>query len=844
MEIFGINSIAVATLDNGLQVYVNQRDHAPVVSVQAWVKTGSIHEEDYLGCGLSHFLEHMLFNGSSRYPGSKVVDCVNRLGGEMNAYTSLGHTVYYVELPAAHVEQGIDIIADMLSGPLFPADKFIDEKNVILRERDMHADNPSRMLSEKVWHEMFTVHPARHPIIGYKNKIESVNREMMIDYYRRRYSPDRAFMLISGMVDADKVTAQVRQRLGSWERGGLREPFLPVEPGQHCSRNSTYTFKDPLSRVSMSWHIPPGGHHDIPALDILSGILGQSKSSRLVRNLKIRKDLAMSVSAYSYTPPFCGVFGITALCTPENTMRLEEELLREAELLREGKFRAEELAREVLQLSTDYLRALRSNNSVARIIGNSILAYGSPAYVDRYLADLKAVTLDDLARVCSLYFNPEKSTVVKLVPDDSGKVAAPAGRHLPERAGEPLMSSRRCGARLLKLRNPELPLVDVGVVLRGGTFFESAGNAGISSLVAAMLSAGTASFNEMELLHLLDENAMEFSVTPGNNSLSLRLNCHKDRLPLGLDILKSILSESVFPDKEFKREKRNSIDKRRSREASPQGMAEDRMAELLYGHHPYALPRHGSRAGLEALDAGMVKDFYYRVSLSAAHAVFGIAGDFDANSGEMLERMIDSLPWSSQSLEMPGTPRFPESPLRETLSSPRNQAVVLCAIPGCDNVCGERFVIDILQAAMNGQGANIFKKIRDDAGLAYYTGMSTSRGFHRGDLVFYAGTHAEGAETVAAMMEEERVRLASKGLSRREFDAAKAGIAHSNAGQMENSGSMMMQACLAEYYGNGYSTAFDQQRIFDGISFAAANRVIKKIMSCRNTVTVISIPST
>ncbi|MBP5182223.1 MAG: insulinase family protein, partial [Lentisphaeria bacterium] len=120
-------------LENGLEAYILPLRSAPVVSVQAYVRTGSIHEEEFLGCGLSHFLEHMLFMGSSRYPGNAASDKVSSLGGYFNACTGRDYTSYIVFLPSRHFGEALDILDDMLRNPLFPEEKFQSEKNVILR---------------------------------------------------------------------------------------------------------------------------------------------------------------------------------------------------------------------------------------------------------------------------------------------------------------------------------------------------------------------------------------------------------------------------------------------------------------------------------------------------------------------------------------------------------------------------------------------------------------------------------------------------------------------------------------------------------------------------------------
>ncbi|MDD3119547.1 MAG: pitrilysin family protein, partial [Victivallales bacterium] len=466
MDYYDTNRITARTLDNGLQIYVNERRLAPVVSVQVWVETGSIHEEEYLGCGLSHFLEHMLFHGSARFSGEEIVNTVHRLGGDMNAYTSLGHTVYYIEMPARHAVAAIDLLADMVAYPAFPEDKFADEKKIILRERDMHGDNPSRFVSEKLWHEMFKIHPARHPIIGYREKILGVNRDMMSAYHQRRYSPERTFFLVSGQVEPEAMIDAVAARLMSWPRGGLREAVLPAEPPQLSRREAQYRFPDPLARLSLSWHIPPVGHADIPALDILCAILGQNKSSRLVHELKIRRNLAVEVSSFCFTPSFCGLLGLSLLAEPAKLAQLERTLQVVLENTLSGTFSRNELKREVTQLSTEYLRAMRSNSSITRILGNSIMSFGSTEYVRKYLDDLDHVTVDDLHRVAIKYLLPENSTVVRVVPPGpaaAGSVLPAATAAAPD--DQPQLRRDAGGRRLVTYCDPSLPLIDLVLIL-------------------------------------------------------------------------------------------------------------------------------------------------------------------------------------------------------------------------------------------------------------------------------------------------------------------------------------------------------------------------------------------
>ncbi|MCK5844270.1 MAG: insulinase family protein, partial [Victivallales bacterium] len=182
-----------STLVNGSKLHVRVNAAAPVVNMQVWARTGSINEGDSLGCGLSHFLEHMLFQGSKNYSSSEIMNVVHSNGGEMNAYTSFASTVYHIDILSDATFKALDVLGDLFFNPVFPAKAFKTEKDVILREAAMTHDNPDRVLGELLWKSVFHHHPVRHPIIGYPELIETVDAKMVSTYHSERYTADRTF---------------------------------------------------------------------------------------------------------------------------------------------------------------------------------------------------------------------------------------------------------------------------------------------------------------------------------------------------------------------------------------------------------------------------------------------------------------------------------------------------------------------------------------------------------------------------------------------------------------------------------------------------------------------------
>jgi zinc protease len=826
--------------DNGLRVFVSEKHDTPAVTIQAWIKTGSIHEDNYLGCGLSHFLEHMLFQGCKGYPAHSAADLINRLGGEVNAYTSFGSTVYHLDLPSRHCLKGVDVLAAMVSAPEFPSDKFNLESKVILRERDMILDRPDRMLGEKLWKDVFLVHPVRHPIIGYRDRIKAVAREMMADYYELRYSPERCFFMISGDVDAGQIAKALEKKLGKWRRGNIAEPFLPVEPEQNCFRKCNYAFKDPLARIAAGYKLPDASSQEIPALDILCGIMGQSRSSRLIQRLKTEKELAIGISSFSYTPSFCGMMGISAICAPDKVSALESELQAELELIVRGELSEEEVQREQLQQATEYIRGLQTNSGMASAIGNTVLTFGYPEAANRYFDILSSVTLDQVKEVARRCLPVERQTLVRLLPEDN--TAAAGAKNVKANCEiKPEMKTLSHGLRLVKYFDSSLPLIDVCAVLPGGTFMENHNNAGISKLLSSMLNTGAARWTEDELSRKIDENAIDFSISSGANSLLFRFNCRSDRFEQAMEILQSIMAEPHFGGKELAREKNNAIESLKSRMMSPRNAAEDRALQLLFGKHPYGLPRSGSISSVNSITVAQLKAFYRRC-LIPGHVVFGIAGNYDRTAaGKAFKKLAAAIPWKKNGMETKVKPPvFPDKDLSDKIKLPREQAAVIYALPGCDNISEDRFAFDILQFALNGLSSNLFKKVREEAALAYSTGVSFSRGIHRGAIAFHAGTEMASAARAAEMLRAECARLAKKGITEKEFKAARESAIFDCAQNMEKMEYLIMNSVLAEYYGSGFELPWRQVEIYNLLRLSEVNRITAKYLSDAPAVTVIA----
>src|SRR5580700_6325739 len=195
--------VKLTTLENGLNIIVREDHNAPVVSAQAWCAAGSIHEGRWLGAGLSHILEHMLFKGTTTRPGSRIDQEVQEAGGYMNAYTSFDRTVYHIDVPNTGARTAIDILCDIMQHATLPPDELAKEMDVIRREMDMGHDDPGRRASRRLFETAYTKSPYRFTIIGYPDIFNEVKLVYIGTSNTEKYTPNNVFYVVAGDVKND-----------------------------------------------------------------------------------------------------------------------------------------------------------------------------------------------------------------------------------------------------------------------------------------------------------------------------------------------------------------------------------------------------------------------------------------------------------------------------------------------------------------------------------------------------------------------------------------------------------------------------------------------------------------
>src|SRR5437870_5559259 len=534
-------------LPNGLTVIVQEDHSAPVASVQAWCSTGSIDEDQHLGAGLSHILEHMLFKGTKTQSANQIAQGIQDVGGYINAYTSFDRTVFWIDVPKDGVGTALKALSDAMMNSTLPPDEYKKEQEVIRREFAMGMDDPDRMVSLLLFGTAYQRHPYRFPVIGELEIYNQLTQEQVTQYYKTRYVPNNLTFVVVGDVEAEKVHQQLADFFKDYPEKSLKPVFVPEEPPQLGRREVHNEFATELTRLSLAWHIPEITHPDVPALDLLSTILGEGRSSRLYRRVREESGLAFGVSAFSYTPGDPGLLGVDATVDPKKRDAAEKLILQIVAEVKQAGVTADELMKAKKMSLSHHLDALTTMRGQASDLGSNWLLTRNLNFSRDYLTAVQKVTLDDIRRVAGKYLVDPNLTITSRNP--KGSVGAKQEASKPAPIAEIQKFELSNGLRLVVREDPRLPLVSMSALFRSGLLAETPKTNGITRLTARVLLKGTKTRTAEQIANQIEAIGGSISSDAGNNSMSVGVHVMKPDLKTGVDLLADVLLNANFPEK-------------------------------------------------------------------------------------------------------------------------------------------------------------------------------------------------------------------------------------------------------------------------------------------------------
>jgi len=834
------SSAQVFTFENGLSLIVQEDRSAPVASVQAWCGTGSIHEGNQLGAGLSHILEHMLFKGTETRPPGAIAKEVQNLGGYINAYTSFDRTVYWIDVPSDGTSKAVAILADAMMNATLPEEEYKKEQEVIRREFAMGFDDPSRQASQLMLKTVFTESPLRHPVIGYLDVYNKLTRDDVLRYYKSRYVPNNLTFVVTGDVDAMKIRDELGKLFESQPRRALEEVYVSQEPLQLGRREAHEEFPTELTRMALSWRIPGLTNPDTPALEILSEILGAGRSSILNREIRERKQLAHSAGAGMLAMQNEGVFVIQAVADPDKREAVEKEALALVEGVRTKGISDSDLERARKSILSNQLNALTTARGVASDVGSNWLLTRNLNFSKQYLDAIGRVTADDVRRVAREYLQNDRLSSTSINPPGTlAKTGKPPGE---SQAGDIKKFTLSNGLRLLVREDPRLPLVAITAVFRGGLLAETKETNGITSLFAKALLKGTKSRTGEQIASRIEDVGGSISSESGNNSFSVSVDVMKPDLALGLDLLADVLINPSFPDREVALEKQGQLAGIKAEDEQPTSVARNLLRERLFGSHPYALRNAGAAGAVAALTPEMLREFHREFAV-AKNAVISVFGAVDAEEvRKLVEKDFASMPPGRLAFDKPPVPSPVSSVPPATANLDKQQGIVMVGFQSVAVDDPDRPAMEVVAEASNDLGSRFFNRIREKMGLAYFVGAAQFYGLAPGAFLFYLGTDPKKVEPVTHELRDEIALLARDGLSQEELDRAKKKLLGAEAIRNQSNAALATTTAVDELMGEGFDSFTRRREEIEKITLDDTRRVASKYFQQPSGVEVTVVP--
>jgi zinc protease len=800
------------TFQNGFTLITEERKEPPLVYLYLTVKAGSIYEGEYLGTGISHFIEHMVFKGREREEMGAFAKKIASMGGEVNAYTSFDRTVYHILVPSSEWKEATELLFEAIFNPSFDEGDIEKEREVILREMALREDDPNRFLSMHFWRNLFTIHPYHFPIIGERPLFLKLKRDDLVNYHKKMYVPNNIILTVCGDIDEEEIKNYVTAKMKNMTPSPLSPIILPEEPAQLSGKELTLEKDVNMAYLNIGFHIPPFGDENMYALDMLSIILGQGKSSCLYKKLKEEESLVYSISSYSFTPLYEGIFIISAVMEYQNIEKVKEGIFKEIQKIKARSIQQEELDRAKNVLKMQELVNQETLEGRASELTLNYLYTQDLEFTSKYLERINKIRKEDIVKVARKYLTESNSTVVLLRAPKKTEQKEMKSKIVPEVPTKEVFDN---GLTLISRKNSTLPIVSITTIIGGGVIIENRDKNGICRIFSSMLLKGTKTYKHEYIIDRIESLGGSISTFSANNSFGIKLTVPSKDIDMALETLADVLLNCDFPKDELKKEKDAQIMQITREKDDIFTYGFKNLRKQFFNTHPYSRSSSGEISTVSSIEREDLLQLKEKL-IVGKNTVISISGDFNKNEiEEKIKRLFFSMPIGKR---VEGGYEQQHKNKKVDLEGTWNQSVLFIGFPAPSIKKDDFYIMEILNTYLNGQASPLFVSLRDKKALAYSVGTFSLSGWDPGMLVFYISTKKEKLEEVLNEMQEEIKKLKEGDFPEIDIESAKKKLLTQKWENLQDNNSFAFELALAELYGLGYEEPLRLKEKISGIT--------------------------
>ena len=724
--------LSVYKLDNGQTVIIEQIKNNPIVTIDTWIKTGSINETDK-NTGISHFLEHLFFKGTQNHPCGEFDKILESKGAITNAATSKDFTHYYITIASNYFDLALALHADMLLNPQIPRKEMEKERKVVIEEIAKSANVPNTICYENLNKLLYATHPYKRRVIGSQAVIENVTREEILDYYKAHYTPSNMVTLVVGDVEPAHALEVIKKEFNVPYKKPVVKQYKREKMLTEQKRITTYADKS-TGYMMIGFRGVSLTESDSYALDVLATILGSGRTSKLYQSLKEQKQLVNSISAMEASLKDDGMFIIQSSFVPQNCKKVEKAIFEEISNIKSKGVTEIELNTAKKMIESDTYYARESVTNIATEMGYITTISGDIQYYKDYIKNINKVSADDVKRVANKYLTQNNSAVSIVLPKSMENEHECANVTIDKTSNKmKQVSSNNSinkyvydnGLTLLMNDTDYNDIVAISIIAKGGDFLSD--KKGVATLYGEMLLKGTKKYSATEIAQYLEEKGINITTSASADSFRINIQTTKPYLEDTLSILDEMINNSTFEADELAKIKSQTLNKIKQTRDNPLQLSLDGFRSLIYGNSAYNSSITVLEKNVPSITRENIKDYSNRIT-NPKNIVISVTGNIE-DKDKTFEKLGNIFNSKTDSVFDYSKYSIPEVTSKESIVKklPQQQTawLILGWQTGKISDLKEYATLNVINTLLgSGMSSRLFVNLREQEGLAYQLGSN------------------------------------------------------------------------------------------------------------------------
>lgn len=862
------DSIKVFHLKNGHTVVIKEVHVNPLVTVDTWVKTGSMNEDDKIN-GVSHFLEHLLFKGTKNRKNGEAEKILESKGAGYNAATSKDFTHYFTTIASQHAELALDLQSDMLLNALIPEEELDNEKKVVQEEIRRALDDPDRILFNNLNNILFKQHPYKYETLGTMDTIQNVSRKEILDYYHKWYVPSNMTTVIIGDINTEKMLALVKEKFKSeivsdkkLQVTYNKEPFI-TKPEENLQKGD---FSVGYLQIGFKG-VPIYDKKDNYALDLAASILGDGRSSRLYQNVKENLNLVSSISSGHHSMKDDSIFYVYANLKPEDYTAAKNAILKEIKLLRDEKVSDEELKRAKTKAQREFLYNSESVQDIASTIGYHMTIGEKLNYYTDYIDNINKITAEDIQNAAIKYLSDSRTAISTLLPDKNTPISVKNEENyknvaklaldkeltiVSEKNTSISVKNEECyknvtksvlnnGMTIISEKNTSNDIASLSIFIKGGKLTETI--PGLLDIIELTLMKGTKNKTAIEISNELENSGIIIAPSVNPDYFEIQLKSTVADFDKAFVILADIINNPTFEDEYIQKAKSNLIQNIQESRDNPLSYSFEKFMRTIYEKHPYGNIGDIVEKNLDKIQRENLISFYKDFFIPE-NMVVSVSGNIDhANLVNKFQSYFPNI--EGKKIDV-NSLLSGYQPLKQNLFSSVNKdiaaASMLLGWP-VDGIKSEKDYasLKIINAILgNGLSSRLFVNLREKQGLAYAISSIYSSRLDNSFFVLYIGTKPENVNLAKKLFLQEIEKIKTESVSEQELNDAKQKLIGQFALLQETNQQKAHSLGWFEVSGKGFKFNYEYPDLINSITVGDIMNTANKYFNAPYAISIIA----